>query len=142
MARPKGSTKMTPEEFNSKVHEYFTSQDKSILGIRFINEQRIFTVSGLCIFLGITRETLNEYEKNQEKGFSDTVKRAKLLIENNAEELAVSGVTNPTVTIFSLKHNFNWKDRSELDIGGSMNFSGGGLKETRETLERFKKPKE
>jgi len=123
MPRAKGKTKLTPEQLQQKTEEYFE------IGGREIKDGiRLYTVSGLCIWLGITRTTLCEYETNPR--FSDTVKRAKMRIENNLEELAEIGLINSSVSIFSLKNNFKWTDKTDVNLQGEIRGNPfGGLSE-------------
>lgn len=115
MARP--SKYNTSEELENKVNEYFDwcdSQEKVITfdkGMKIIYKP--YTISGLCLHLGICRDTLCEYEKKEK--FSDTIKKAKQRVENWIEEHSLSGDINPTVSIFNLKNNFGWKDKTEVD---------------------------
>lgn len=105
------------EDFAKKVDEYFTWCDSQLRivetdkGTKFIAKP--YTVSGLCLYLDICRDTLCEYEKIEM--FSDTVKRAKYKIENWIEEKSLQGELNPTVSIFNLKNNFGWKDKQEVE---------------------------
>lgn len=106
------------EELAKKINEYFEwcdSQKKIITtekgGVSIIYKP--YTITGLCVYLGITRETLCQYEKKPE--FSDTIKNAKLKIENWVEEKSLTGDLNPTVSIFNLKNNFGWKDKQEIE---------------------------
>ena len=70
-----------------------------------------YTVSGLCLYLGISRDTLCEYEKK----FPDTVKGAKTRIENWIEEHAMTKDIDNVSAIFNLKNNFGWKDKQEIE---------------------------
>jgi hypothetical protein len=70
------------------------------------------TVSGLAYTLGMSRQALCDYEKKDE--FLDTIKRAKMRIERALEQnLYGQAVTG---TIFNLKNNFGWKDKTETDL--------------------------
>lgn len=83
-----------------------------------------YTITGLARALKTTRETLLDYEsgKYDDKDdtdvdgerFSDAIKDAKLRVQQNAEELLMSGgpATGP---IFWLKNNAGWRDKSEVD---------------------------
>ena len=113
MPQPKGKTKLTPTELEEKTNEYFECGGRVIAG-----DVRLYTVSGLCLWLGITRTTLCDYENNAR--FSDTVKRAKMRIENNLEELAELGLINASVSIFSLKNNFRWTDKTDVQLYGEL----------------------
>ena len=67
------------------------------------------TITGLIIFLGFShREALIDYEKRE--GFSDIVKRGRLLIECEYEKRLAG--QSPTGAIFALK-NMGWRDKVE-----------------------------
>lgn len=108
----------SPEEMQPLIDAYFESCDKkkevinTDKGIKVIYEP--YTVSGLCLALDMSRETLLQYEKLET--FSDTIKRAKKRIENWIESKALNGQINPTVSIFNLKNNFGWTDKTETEI--------------------------
>lgn len=70
-----------------------------------------WTITGLALALDTSRKVLCEYEDKDE--FSNTIKKAKLIVENGYEiDLKKSGRSG---TIFALK-NFDWKDKNETDI--------------------------
>lgn len=70
-----------------------------------------YTITGLALALGTTRDLLIDYEEKD--GFSDTIKEAKIKCHNFAE-LNLFGA-NATGPIFNLKNNYGWKDKSEVD---------------------------
>ncbi len=82
---------------------------------------RPLTVSGLALALDTTRETLLDYEEREE--FSDTIKRAKLRIENWTEEqLFISPRT--AGIIFNLTNNFGWTNKQrEKECGHGPTFA-------------------
>jgi hypothetical protein len=78
--------------------------------------KRPLTITGLAISLGFTsREALLNYEKTEgyEK-FFDTVKKAKLIVQNFAEEFLYSG-KNVAGAIFNLKCNYGWEDKQTIE---------------------------
>lgn len=83
-------------------------------------EQIPYTITGLALALDTSRETLLDYE--DKPIFSDTIKRAKVKIENFAERQLFT--TTPTGSIFNLKNNYGWRDKTEQDIkhGGEVSF--------------------
>ncbi|HLP48352.1 MAG TPA: terminase small subunit, partial [Candidatus Kapabacteria bacterium] len=86
-------------ELQSKINEYFETTLKDE-----------WTITGLALALDTTRQTLCNYEEKDE--FLDTIKKAKLKVENGYEvDLKKHGRTG---TIFALK-NFDWKDKTEVD---------------------------
>lgn len=78
---------------------------------KVMTPQKAYTVTGLANYLDTTRRTLLDHEESGE--FSHTIKKAKSMIEqyweNNLESNNVAG------TIFNLKNNFGWVDRTEVD---------------------------
>ena len=97
----------TPLDLLSKGLEYFEAMKE---------QQRPHTITGLALWLHTTRETLMDYQ--QQDDFFDVVKRLKLMVENYAEEQAFTA-RNPAGAIFALKQ-YGWKDKQEID-----NTSGG-----------------
>lgn len=81
------------------------------------------TVTGLGLALGMTRQTLIEYQNEDE--FSDTVKKAKQRVENAIEQRLFHN--NATGSIFNLKNNFNWKDKTENESYGK---NGGAIEQS------------
>jgi len=74
------------------------------------------TILGLCNHLDIHRSTLLEYEDKDE--FSNTIKKAKEIVENDINIKGLQGDYNPTMAIFNLKNNFDWEDRQKQEIEG------------------------
>lgn len=74
------------------------------------------TITGLALYLGFeSRQSFYDYESREE--FSYTIKRARLIIENEYEK-KLSG-NNCTGAIFALK-NLGWKDRTETELTGNV----------------------
>ena len=72
------------------------------------------TVPGLAYYLGFeSRQTLWKYGNIPE--FGDTIKRARLYIENERAELLLKGSGNVAGVIFDLKNNFGYADKQEVD---------------------------
>lgn len=76
-----------------------------------MTEQKPYTVSGLARAIGLTRQGLIEYGRKEK--FSDTVEDAK----ERCHEFAESQLYGRSATgaAFSLKNNWNWRDRQEVD---------------------------
>lgn len=107
----------TPEALQDKITEYFNDgMKKKTITIGPPNNRvailvPVPTITGLCIFLGFeSRQSFYDYELRPE--FSYTVKKARLFIENEYEEMLQTG--NTTGAIFALK-NFGWTDKQEID---------------------------
>jgi len=90
-----------PEKLKEAIDNYFNTTPKDE-----------WTITGLALELDTSRKVLCEYEDDRPE-FSNTIKRAKLKVENGYEiDLKKSGRTG---TIFALK-NFDWKDKNETDV--------------------------
>ena len=99
----------TLKKLEKKINYYFKHTPKDE-----------WTITGLALALDTSRQTLLEYEgevdgrEAKSKDFVDTIKKAKLMIENGYEiDLKKSGRSG---TIFALK-NFDWKDKTETELG-------------------------
>lgn len=111
MARP---IKYTVDELKESINMYFANCDMN---------KKPYTVTGLALFLGINKSTFNTWEdktikfhgmsEDEIEEFSNSVKLAKLRIENYAEEQLFEA-KNPVGVIFNLKNNWNWVDKHEL----------------------------
>lgn len=97
------------EELKGKIESYFLSlkNDKG-------EYTRPPTITGLAVALDTNRETLCNYEEKEE--YFDTIKDAKSRCEAWVEENALMGKANATFSIFNLKNNYNWRDKTENDI--------------------------
>lgn len=106
------------EEFEKKINEYFIKCDEAVRDIydkkgNYVKTiYKPYTVTGLCVHLEICRKTLSEMEK--EAKYSNTIKRAKTNIEAWQVEHSMNRDIDNTTTIFSLKNNFGWKDKQEI----------------------------
>lgn len=120
--RPKKYTEV--EIMQQKINKYFEECNKN-------NEP--YTVTGLCLALDICRDTLLEYSKD--KGFSDTIKKAKLKVENYLERHLITD-NSTTGIIFNLKNNFGWTDKQQLEHSGNINnpFEGLSTEELRQLI--------
>lgn len=80
-------------------------------------QSKPYTITGLAVALGTSRETLLNYEKKDR--FFDTIKRAKQMCHQYAEDYLFFG-KNPTGAIFNLKNNYGWKDKTEQEHSGNL----------------------
>lgn len=95
------------KQLEKKINEYFEK----------VNENEI-TITGLCLYLGINKDTLYEYAKKDE--FKDIINNARLIVENSYEiSLRKTGRTGD---IFALK-NFGWKDQQEIKTTNEVSIS-------------------
>ena len=98
---------------------------------KFFNDcdanKKPYTITGLCLCLDTSRNTLLSYEKCLEiewldrlddkakRAYVNTIKRAKLRCENYAEEQLLNPLCSksPIGSIFALK-NYGWADKQEI----------------------------
>jgi hypothetical protein len=99
----------TPQDLIDAINKYF--QD---------NNPSEYTVTGLALTLGTSKDVIDEYQKRPE--YKKIVDQAKLYIENDYElDLRRKGGAH---NIFALK-NFGWKDKQEIDqnLNGNLNIN-------------------
>lgn len=95
----------SPEELTQRIQEYMD----------FLMECKRFpTNAGLAHWLGVSRDTLNEYSRK--KGFSDVVAQ----FDNFSEDMWLQNLTRPnsTGTAFYLKNRFAYADTIDHTSGG------------------------
>jgi len=112
----------TPEDLQSAIDEYLTVgvKQKTVIVGKGENLKEVIipvpTISGLCYYLGFeSRQSFYAYEQRPE--FCYTIKRARLFIEQEYEEMLAVG--NTTGAIFALK-NFGWTDKTEVESTGEV----------------------
>ena len=111
MASTKPLKFKTVEIFEKKVNEYFEKGGRPVGK----NGDRLYTVTGLAVYLNIDRTSLWDYGNRE--GYDKILTMARARVENTMEELAMVGIIDRSVTIFSLKNNFKWTDRTEVELG-------------------------
>ena len=104
----------TPEEMQKAIDEYFRECDTN-------NDP--YTVTGLALALGMSRQALINYENRDE--FVDTIKKAKQRVEAYIEKKMYGN--NVTGLIFNLKNNFGWVDRQEIEQHNTFDFGSATL---------------
>ncbi len=84
-------------------------------------EHRAFvpTMAGLAYTLDLSRQGLLDYSNKEE--FFDTIKKARQRVEISLEQRLASN--NVAGTIFNLKNNFSWKDKTETEHSGGFSIS-------------------
>jgi len=88
-----------PEQIQKLIDEYFQETASEDI-----------TITGLCLHIGIHKDTFYEYGKR--KAFAETIRMARMRVENAYEiSLRHNGRAGD---IFALK-NFGWRDKQEVD---------------------------
>lgn len=111
-------------QLQEAIDDYFDQCDnrivqvfsKKIGDVVEINDPEPYTVSGLAYAMGVDRDTLLNYAKDER--FFGAIKRAKNKVHLDVERRLME--RNATGAIFNLKNNFGWKDeqvvKNEVDI--------------------------
>ncbi|EAH8133137.1 hypothetical protein MJ480_001568 [Campylobacter coli] len=102
---------MTKEELVSKIENYFS--EKTVL--KETKESVIFapkTKVGLAVYLGISMQTLGEWEKD--KDFGEIVANAKQRCEMDILNHSLIGTYTPSVSMFLLKNQHGYVDKQEV----------------------------
>lgn len=77
-------------------------------------QEKLPTIAGIAHYLGfLAVGTLYDYEQTPKYG--NSIKKARLRIEEMLEERLISGKP-PIGLIFALKNRFKWQDKQDLDI--------------------------
>jgi len=109
--QPKHAMKFsTPQQLEIRVASYFEHQDR---------EKQPYTITGLALYLDISRTTLLKYAGRS--AYGKIVRRGKMKCEEYAEKQLFLA-KNPVGIIFNLKNNYGWRDATEVKhTGGTMN---------------------
>ncbi|EHT5953830.1 hypothetical protein K6656_001558 [Campylobacter coli] len=102
---------ITKEELVSKIENYFS--EKTVL--KETKESVIFapkTKVGLAVHLGISMQTLNEWEKD--KDFGEIVANAKQRCEMDILNHSLIGTYTSSVSMFLLKNQHGYVDKQEV----------------------------
>jgi len=123
MPNPVGRPPMfkNSEEMQKVIDEYFVWCDNRIVQgyDNKTNEQFAYispapyTMTGLARRLGFSRESLSRY--NEKDKFSDTIKEARIRVEEDIEVRMNDKNTFTAGLIFNAKNNFGWKDESKIE---------------------------
>ncbi|EJN0329522.1 hypothetical protein AAGX86_000386 [Campylobacter coli] len=102
---------ITKEELVSKIESYFNER----VVLKETKESVIFapkTKVGLAVHLGISMQTLNEWEKD--KDFGEIVANAKQRCEMDIVNHSLIGTYTSSVSMFLLKNQHGYVDKQEV----------------------------
>lgn len=131
-AKKRFRPEIDPQTKKVKLDEYLEPVGKFVPlldedGNQVLEQIKPFTISGLAVFLETSRKTLVQYEEfnfknpdilsnTQKEEMIGMIKEAKEKIQAYMEEGLVSSKLAQPGTIFSLKNNYAWTDRTEVDV--------------------------
>lgn len=113
------------EELQELIDEYFENCDL---------QDRPYTMAGLALALNLSRQGLLEYSNKTE--YSDAINAAKLRCHRYSEEYLYSGKA-AAGAIFSLKNNYGWKDKTEVETNVNVKFSLADLHKGTQQLQEI-----
>lgn len=102
------------------------TQDKALtLGNQLIdfietNEQVLY-VSQFCEFVKLSKQKISELAKLYSP-FQELLQKAKTILENRLLLVGHNGKNFP-FTIFTLKNHYNYTDRTDVNVSGTLNLS-------------------
>ena len=98
-----------PQQVSDRIGEYFQY---------CVENDRRPQIVGMCNWLGITRETLNQWENGNVRSatHTDIIKKARCLIEEMWADLMMTGRINPASGIFLSKNWFNYRDVADVVV--------------------------
>ena len=98
-----------PEQVKERIGQYFQF---------CVDNDRKPQIVGMCNWLGISRQTLNEWVNGVTRvsTHGDIVKRAYSMIEEMWMDNMQNGRTNPAAGIFLAKNWFNYKDVADVVV--------------------------
>lgn len=114
--------------FNSISHtEYVIRADedgnprrvKSDNGL-FLSKREFYippSISALCLYLGISRQTWSSYsDAENSPEFADVCEYARLIIEAYLEEQLLCRRKGVQGIIFNLKNNYGWSEKADISV--------------------------
>ena len=114
----------SPEELQQAIDQYFSECESNLVhtskdGTKIFEP---YTIEGLALVLDCDTDTLLNYEKKEGyEPYFGTIKRAKLKIQKQKLVNGLVGLSNSTLTIFDLKNNHGYKDKTEQDLTSKGN---------------------
>lgn len=120
------------EEFKEIAEKYILYiRDRAADGVRLIPD-----IEGFCSFAGISRDTLNDWERTRPGEYSDTIKKFKTCIAAYKKQLAFAGKIPAIVfaTDFNNNHGYTQAPQKiDLNVGRQ----GAELPEKADILKRL-----
>lgn len=100
------------EEFCDVVGRYIDYiEGRAAEGVRLIPD-----IEGFCAFAGISRDTLNDWERTRPGEYSDTIKRLKNAIAAYKKQLAMAGKIPPIVFATDFNNNHGYTQVQKLEV--------------------------
>ena len=106
-----------PKQVEQRIGEYFQ---------HCIDNDRRPQVVGMCNWLGITRETLNQWKNGNTRGttHTDIIKKAMSVLEETWADLMLSNKLNPGSGCFMGKNWYNYTDTQQIVVTPNTPYDG------------------
>ena len=103
----------TIESFENAVNEYiqYINDTYENTGVDLIPD-----IEGLCAFIGISRDTLNTWEYERDKAYSDYIKNVKNEIAAYKKQLGLKGKIPPIVLAMDFNNNHGYIQQNTLEV--------------------------
>jgi len=123
----------SPDQMTKMIDQYFIDCDNNTIEeldkngvLKMVRKARPYTITGLCLALGITRQTLLDYEQLEDRQeFADVIKKARLRCENQLEEKIITN--NSVGAMFLTKCNFGYIEKQEIKQDQNIKIEISGI---------------
>ena len=97
--------------------EEFVLNELNDMMTEIIEDKDIFLLGELFETRSYHYQRYSEWDKafKDNKEISDTIKRIKHTLEYRLNKRGLEGKSNAAMTIFNLKNNYDWKDKTEVE---------------------------
>lgn len=107
-----------------KTHRYQTTEEmRAIIDAYFEMEKqhhRVPVMQGVMKALGFkSRKSLKDTKERGEE-WEEIIQDARMTVEYETASALVNSIGNVTGHIFTLKNNFGWKDKQEVEHSGNF----------------------
>lgn len=102
--------------FNEACVEYFEYLNEANQGRDDEKRFLLPDVEGLCSFIGISRQTLWSYETTRGADWVEEIRYIKTVMLSARKQLASYYKLAPTLEIFNMANNFDYKNVSEFKL--------------------------
>lgn len=111
----------TIEEFIEAVQSYvnYIDEVREGEGVELIPD-----VEGLCCYIGISRDTLFEWERSRGPEFSDVISRVRTAIASYKKQLGFNGKIPAVVMAIDFNNNHGYVQSQTIDIKASHKLEG------------------
>jgi len=119
-----------PQAMQAAVNAYFEDCDHTIIikqhahskGITKVKTPEPYTMAGLASALHVSRETLNEYKKDER--FSDIIMQARDKVHRQNLTLGLLGCHDSKISALNLASNYGYSTKEEHKIDAGDNIMG------------------